>query len=198
MPTVLTPYGLYARKAMGSRRYTNGVTHFPIEAEVTAPIYCGAPCALISKGLKAIATSPTNAGSATSPVGTFHGAWWEEKSGVKFSNFLPQSLIANGGKKVWAMVNDDPDLWFLVQADGSLGTGNDAVGKCAELINPAAGNASTGRSSCALKASTVAVGAPAAALAVRIMRILQPGDPYPEVLVQWNGNVHQYLNGFAA
>lgn len=198
MPTVLTPYGLYARKAMGSRRYTNGVTHFPVEAEVTAPIYYGAPCALISKGLKAIAASPTTTGSAASPVGTFHGAWWEDKTGVHFSTFLPQSLIANGGKKVWAMVNDDPDLWFLVQANGALD--NSAVGKNAALINPGAGNTGTGRSTCALDAASVAT---TATLAVRIMRVLSPPvvglpDPFPELLVQWNGGVHQYVNGFAA
>lgn len=194
MPTVLTPYGLYATKAVGSRRYTNGVTHFPVEAEVAATIYYGAPVALISKGLAAIAASPTTTAGVTSPVGTFHGAWWEEKSGVKFSTFLPAGLIASGAKKVWAMVNDDPDLWFRVLANATLD--NSAVGKCAALVNPGAGNTSTGRSTCALLASSVAVGATTAA--VRIVRVLQPAEAYPEVLVQWNGGIHQYVNGFAA
>jgi hypothetical protein len=188
---------MYVRKSMGSRPHTAGCTHFPVTADVSGTIYYGAPVALISGGVKPVTASPTSTGSATSPVGVLQGARWEQKSGVIWSPHLPAGIIAAGAKNVVAMVNDDPDLWFMLLASATLTLG--AVGRQAAILNPAAGNATTGRSTCALDAASVAtgVGATGAALALRIVRVMQPGDPFPEVLCQWNGNVHQYVNGFS-
>ena len=190
MAVANTPYGMYVRKSMGSRPHTAGCTHFPVTADVTGTIYYGAPLALISGGVKPLAASPTSTASANSPVGVLQGARWESKSGVVWSPHLPAGIIAAGAKNVVAMVNDDPGLWFMLLASTTLDL--TAVGKAAPIIGFASGNAATGRSTCQL-------GVPAAdaTLALRIVRVMQPGDPFPEVLCQWGSNVHQYVNGFA-
>jgi hypothetical protein len=193
MGAVQTPYGLYPRKCYGSRRHTAGCTHFPVTADPGGTIYYGGPVALVSGSVKPVAATPTSTGSASSPCGVLQGAYWEDRSGVHFSPHLPAGLIAGGAKRIVAMVNDDPDLWFMVQASATLDL--TAVGKLAAILNPAAGNASSGRSTAALDAASVAT---TGTLACRIVRVLDPGAPFPDVLVQFGGTVHQYLNNFSS
>lgn len=196
MPTALTPFGMYPRKSLGSRRHTAGATQFNITVDPAAAIYYGAPVTLIGGSVKAIATSPTTTPGATSPVGVLQGAFWDGGAlsvGSPFHPFVPAAILAGGARRATCLINDDPDLWFLIQANGTLDL--TAQGKNAALVNPGAGNATTGRSTCALDAASVAN---TITLAVKIIRVLQPGDAYPECLVQWNAGVHQYNNGYSA
>lgn len=193
MGAVAAPYGLYPRKCYGNRRHTAGCTSFPITVNNAGALYWGAPVALASGTINPIAASPTTTAGANNPVGVLNGVFWEDKAGPHWQPFLPANVITGlGGKKVVAMVNDDPDLWFMVQANGTLDLSH--VGKNAALASVNTGNTATGRSTCVLDAASVAVGA---TLAVKIIRVLDPGAAFPDVLVQWNGGIHQYLNGFA-
>lgn len=193
MGQVAAPYGLYPRRASGSRRFTSGGTYFPITVNDANPIYWGAPCALVAGSLKALTATPTTTGSANSPIGILSEGIWNEPGLSPFHSYIPANAYNLYGPGAGALIMDDPDLVFMIQADGTLDL--TAVGKNAALVNPGAGNAFTKRSTCALLASSVAL---TATLAVRIIRVLDPGAPFPDCLVQWNGSVHQYVNGFAA
>ncbi|MET0166337.1 MAG: hypothetical protein ABW318_15195 [Vicinamibacterales bacterium] len=193
MANVAAPYGMYPRRVRGSQRYTNGGTFFPVTVNDANPIWWGAPCALVAGSLKALTASPTTTGSANSPVGTLAEAVWLEGCCSPFHSYLPANAVTLYGPGVGGLVMDDPGLVFMIQADATLDL--TAVGKNAALVNVGAGNAFTKRSTCALGASTVAL---TATLAVRIIRVLDPGALFPDCLVQWNGSVHQYVNGFAA
>lgn len=193
MGVALNPYGMYVRRTVGNRRNNSSCTTFPVTVTEPGALYYGNPVALVAGSLEALTATPTNAGSANSPVGIFQGCSWEDKGGVHYSPFLPNGIVASGAKFIRGMVCDDPDLVFMIQADGTLDL--TAVGKTAALVNPGAGNASTGRGQCALGAASAAL---TATQAFRIIRVLDPGSPFPDVLVQWNHNVHQYTNNFAA
>lgn len=189
MPSVAIPYGMYVRRCYGNRRNTSGCTSFPITADPGGTLYYGAPVGLVAGSLKVIAATPTTAGGVNAPVGIFQGCSWEDKAGVHYSPMLPAGTWQAGvPKKIVAMVCDDPDLVFMIQSDGLMDLTK--VGLLSTLVNPNQGNDATGRSKMALAAGAAAT----ATFAVRIVRVLQPADPFPDVLVQWNGGVHQYVN----
>ena len=193
MATVAAPYGMYPRRLRGSQRFTSGGTFFPVTVNDANPIWWGAPCALVAGSLKALTATPTTTGSANSPIGVFSEGIWAEPGLSPFHSYMPANAVTLYGPGCGGLVMDDPGIVYMVQADATLDL--TAVGKNAALVNVGAGNSFTKRSTCALLASSVAL---TATLAVRIIRVLDPGAAFPDVLVQWNGNVHQYENGFAA
>ena len=186
MALTATPYGLYVRKCIGARRNTAGNTHYPITANVTGTMYYGAPVSIATGGgaIAPIAASPT-----AGVLGVVQGAQWISPIRPEWFPSLPGGTFAAGGKNIEVMVNDDPGIIMMVQATGVINLTH--VGRTAALVNTAAGNNSTGRSICALD-HTTAVDI-TAALAVRIIGIVSPvGDPFPDVLVQWNTGVHAF------
>jgi hypothetical protein len=177
------PYGLYVRKAAGARRNTAGNTHYPVPANVTGAMYYGAPVAFAATGgVAPIAASPV----AASPVcGVVQGAQWTSVIKPEWFPSLPGGTYAAGGRNIWVMVNDDPSLVMMIQASATLDL--TAVGKVAGMLNWAAGNNSTGRSIASLNVASLAASGD---FAFRIVGILDPGAPFPDVLVQWNTNIH--------
>jgi len=202
MATVLSPYGLMPTRTVGSQRFPSAGTMFPVTVNVTAPIYWHSPVALVAGGVKALAASPTTTASADSPVGVLNWAYWEDANGVHWSQMLPALTITGGSPTAWKVqvcVNDDPKYVFRIQGQPSVvgppvtRLGNGDVGKTAALVNWASGNAKTG-----LSGAYLAVPGVTATPALKIIRVLDLGDDYPDVLVQWNGGVHVYENGFMA
>lgn len=198
MAKVATPYGFYPRRAQGSRRFTSGGTYFPVEVDNTATIYWGAPCRLIAGGVQPLTATP-NPGTpgTTSTVGVLSEAIWADECGCMFHSYLPtnaKTLYATAVNKVGVLVMDDPDLVWMVQANATLTLAD--TGKFYDLVNVGAGNTGTisKRSTCALDVSTGAL----TAKSVRLIRVLDPGAPYPDCLVQFAAGSHQYDNNFAA
>ena len=184
MAQTATPYGLYVRKCIGARRNTAGNTHYPVPANVTGAMYYGAPVTQATGGavLGPMAASPS---SAAPVIGVVQGAQWISPLKPEWFPALPAGTYAAGGKNISVMVNDDPGLIMMVQATATVVLAD--VGKVAALVNFAAGNNSTGRSICALNAATMAA---TGDLAVKIVGVLDPGAPFPDVLVAWNTGVH--------
>jgi len=186
------PYGLYVRKAAGARRNTAGCTHYPVPANVTGAMYYGAPVAFAATGgVAPIAATPS---SAAPVCGVVQGAQWTSVIKPEWFPSLPGGTYAAGGRNIWVMVNDDPNLVMMIQASATLDL--TAVGKVAGMVAASinTGNNNTGRANGALDAASVAA---TGDKAFRIVGILDPGAPFPDVLVQWNVNVHQLqsLNG---
>jgi hypothetical protein len=140
-------------------------------------------------GVGAIAASPTTTPGVNNPIGVMAGAMWEDADGVHFSSWLPANVITNGGLRVVVTIMDDPDLVWMVQANGPMTLDN--IGQSAGLKDVNLGNLNTlsHRSKCALDTTTIAN---AGVQAVRIVRVLDPGAPFSDVLVQFNHNIHQY------
>ena len=194
MATSACPYGLLPTRNMGSQRFPSAGHMFPVTKNVAAPIYWHSPVALIGGSVKVVAASPTTTAGVDSPVGVLNWAYWEDREGPHWSPMLPAMVVEGGSKTAWNVqvgINDDPHYCFRIQGTATMITAD--AGKTAAIVNPAAGNAVTGMSSAALGAPGVAVTA-----ALRILRVLEPGDPFPDCLVQWNGGVHQYENGWTA
>lgn len=185
MAATANPYGLYVRKSAGGRRNTAGNTHFPIPANVTGTMFYGAPVAFSATGgVVPMAASPA---SATPTCGVVQGAQWIEAGGKpRWFPSLPGGTFAGGGTKIEVMVNDDPSLVMMIQANGTLDL--TAVGKAAAMVNFATGNANTGRCTGALDTASIAAGV--VDKAFRIVGVLDPGAAFPDCLVMWNSGVH--------
>ena len=182
MAATANPYGLYVRKCAGARRNTAGNTHYPVTANVTGACYYGAPVTFVTAGVGPVAASPS---SAAPVLGVVQGAQWTSAMKPEWFPSLPANTFSAGGKQIEVMVNDDPSLVMMVQATATLDL--TAVGKVGALVNFATGNNQTGRSICALDAASLTA---TGDKAVRVIGVLDPGAAFPDVLVQWNNNVH--------
>lgn len=200
MAKTASPYGLRAVKKLGGTPHNDAVREIKLSTNNTAAIYTGDIIQLTSAGNPQSLAATITAGTTAGVVGVC--------SGVRFVNpvtkqsmwarSLPANAINAGYTDVFVQVVDDPNTVFQVQgseAFGSLTNGaNGAIGKNAALGN-FGGNAATGNSTV-----NVVVGANGGSLAatgtlaVRIVGVV-PGtelDPFPELLVKFNGAAHSY------
>lgn len=127
-------------------------------------------------------------GTATAtPIGIFHHCTYTDSSGTpKWSNYWPASTVAADAV---AYVQDDPDIEFTMQANGSVAAADE--GANAAIIQTA-GSTITGRSKNALSASSINT---TNTLPLRIIKIVNKpgntaGDAYTEVLCRIN-TAHQ-------
>ena len=187
MAATATPYGLYVRKMQGARRNTAGNLHYPVLSGVTGAIYYGAPVAFVAGGgVGPMAASPI---STVQTCGVMQGAQWISPTKPEWFPSLPAGAAASG-KNVEAMVNDDPSAIMMIQASGAIANPLTKIGSVAAFVvaTIASGNNATGRSIAALDVASIAASGDKAFRIVGY--VLDPLDPFPDVLVQWNNGVH--------
>lgn len=162
MANLDAPYGLRpVRHLTGGCVRTNEYT---IASGYATSIFTGDPVKLVAGGSLEIA-----AGAVTDAIGVFWGCSYVDGSGNQvFSKHWPASTTAT---EIKAMVYDDPDIIFQIQADATGVVAAD-VGAHAdwEIV---AGSTSVGRSKTNLDAS-LAIGATQAGL--RVLRIVDDGE----------------------
>lgn len=179
-----SPFGFMAAK------HPSGMcraSEYTIASAYAANIFQGDPVKLVTAGTIQLGTSDgTRTGTVDniSLIGIFAGCTYTDATGkINFSNYWPSGQVATD---IQAMVYDDPDTTFLVQADGAIAAS--ALGDEADWSGFAApgGSTATGRSLATLSASLVGAGAQGQFRIVEIDRSLDnaAGDSYTKVLVQ--------------
>ena len=143
MPTTKALNGLTP-----SRRFAGGATptqprNYRIASGTASNIFTGD---LVHIRLGNIDVVSANTGDVDAPIGVFMGCYYEEDGEPKWRDFWPTGTSASNA---YAIVCDDPQATFEIQADASC-----TVGDIMELNFPVtrgAGSTFTGRSGFGLK-----------------------------------------------
>lgn len=147
-----------------------------------------------------IAATPTTTRNGNTPQGIFIGGSYYDSTGKIVEGYLPANVYTANSSygPILLKVLTDPDLTFLIQANGSIAA--TAVGKNAALAF-GTGNSQTGISVTRLDQATVAT---TNTLAVRIVEIPTSGvpsnnanaagDAFTWVRAQWVPGVHADRN----
>ena len=191
-----SPYGLIPVNMKGAGYYTGGNKRYFMSANSANGIYVNDAVALNAGSISRMAATPTNALSANTPIGGFAGAKYVDLLGfTQAANFIPPNAVTAGYTQIQIFVADDPKLQMKVLADGpvpltSIGLNAALGGFTAPTLTP--GNIPF--SGVNLASGTIAV---TATLAVRIVDVLTPNDPFSDVIVMWNFGVHRDQLGLA-
>jgi hypothetical protein len=207
MATTLTPNGLQPAYRLGSGSPSVlGFSLYKIYNGETYAIFNGDPVKFIasSTGRGHVQTMNTTltATTVTSSgvcLGVFGGCQYTDPvSGKWLQRHYYPGAITSAADDIYAMVYDDPDLVFKIQADGAVPA--TAMGTNASIIQTAVGSTATGNSGKALQASSIAT---TSTLPLRIVGFVNDGrnsvnDTYTNCYVRLNTHFHRQATGVAA
>jgi hypothetical protein len=200
MAKTASPYGLRPVKMVGGSPFAGATREFKLSTNNATAIFTGDIIQLTSAGNPQPLTATITAGTTAGVVGVCVGVRYVNPSTKQslWGQNLPANAITAGYSDVYIMVADDPNTEFQVQGSAAFGSLTNgaagAIGKNAALGN-FGGNATTGLSTInAVVGTNGGSLALTATLAVRITGVV-PGtelDPFPELLVKFNGAAHSY------
>jgi hypothetical protein len=185
MSQLASPYGFRPVGVLGQEYNTNGFSEYPLITNSAAAITVGDPVAFVAGSVAPVVAAPA-AGtlSANSPIGIAWGFTYIDAMGKIWETpYLPANSISNlGFTKVTAKIIDDPDALMYIQPNGTLPT--ITIGKNATFTN--FGTTKT-QSTISLDAASIAN---SATLPLRILRVDNLGDPFPDVVVIFTWGAH--------
>jgi hypothetical protein len=188
MASTAAPFGARPVNTMSaSGSFTGKVQHIKIASGYGTDIFNGDFVKLVSGG-----TVEKDTGTSTlTSVGIFLGVKYTDPSTnqLTFNQYFPASTAASD---IFAYVLTDPDVVFLMQADGSMA--QTAIGANFDVIQTG-GSTSIGNSKNAVDADSVAT---TASLPLRIYDFYDGpessiGDSFTDALFIFNAG-HQYRN----
>ena len=198
MASTASAYGFRAVNEIGGLPYAGSTRTFLINPSgYAANIFNGSLVfvgsdgylQLVDKDGSDTTTNAFPAGTAlTGAVGVFVGCSFINAQGqLIFSQYYPSGTTG----KVEAMVIDDPNVVFQVQANGAVAQAK--LGENVVLANAqstSTGSTRTGNSDVAVSATSKTASAP-----FRIVGFVSgPGDAYTDILVKFNPGWHSYTN----
>lgn len=194
MATTASPYGLRPVNLVGGQVYAGSTRNIPIASGYNTAIGYGDIVQIATDGT---ITKVTTLGTAASQfpagtVGVFLGCSYTDPN-LKYKLFNQQWIANTVAADAIAVVCDDPDVVYQVQANGPLAQatlgGNYGVVQNAVNLN-------TGNSRVALDTTTVGT---ATTLGFRVVGFVDApgsavGDAFTDVLVKFNHGIHTYYN----
>lgn len=195
MAATAAPFGLRPVKKLGGGYNTNALREIKMATNSATAIFTGDLVSVVLGQPAAATATPTTTASANTPTGVCVGVRYTDPvlKQELHAQYLPANAVNLGYTNIYVKIVDDPDMLFMVQADGAVTLAN--IGRNAPLGN-FGGSTTTGNSSVRLVSASIAV---TATLAVRIVDILTdgqnaPGDAYTNVIVKFNHGVHAHQN----
>jgi len=187
MAATAAAFGLKPVNLIGGRVYAGSTRQIKIASGFATNIFNGDVVKLAAGGTVEKDTGTT----ALTPVGVFVGCKFTDPNSeqMTFKNHWPASTVASDA---FAYVVDDPDVLFLIQADGAVA--QTELGSNFAVVQ-GSGSTGTGVSGVSLDASTSAT---TATLPMRLIDFWNGpessiGDAFTDCIVKWNVG-HQYLN----
>ena len=187
MAATAAAFGLKPVKLIGGRVYAGSTRQIKIASGFGTNIFNGDVVKLVAGGTVEKDTGTT----ALTPVGVFVGCKFTDPNSeqMTFKNHWPASTVASDA---FAYVVDDPDVLFLIQADGAVA--QTELGSNFAVVQ-GSGSTGTGVSGVSLDASTSAT---TNTLQMRLIDFWNGpessiGDAFTDCIVKWNVG-HQYLN----
>ena len=187
MATTAAPFGMRPVQSLAARYNTQGFNTYNIASGYATDIFTGDVVQLVTAG-----TIEKDIGTITAtPIGIFLGCEYTtpDLNYRVWSQRWPANTVDANAR---ALVVDDPDAVFQIQADGAVD--QTALGANAAIVQNA-GSVPFGLSRNALDASSVAT---TATLPLRIVDFYRGpestvGDAFTDLLVKWNAG-HQLNN----
>ena len=187
MAATAAAFGLKPVNLIGGRGYAGSTRQIKIASGFGTNIFNGDVVKLVAGGTVEKDTGTT----ALTPVGVFVGCKFTDPNSeqMTFKNHWPASTVASDA---FAYVVDDPDVLFLIQADGAVA--QTELGSNFAVVQ-GSGSTGTGVSGVSLDASTSAT---TNTLPMRLIDFWNGpessiGDAFTDCIVKWNVG-HQYLN----
>jgi hypothetical protein len=193
MAQTASPYGLRPVQLLGGLPFAGAIRSFPMTLNSAKAFFFGDPVALVGGQPTVLTGSPITTVNANSPVGVFMGCEWQDPvRGFLNAQSFPANGISSGATKVKFKILDCPTCVFMVQANGSVPAAS--LGLNTDILGFGTGNAATGNSLVVADAAAAVT----ATLALKIIGFVdqpgsQVGDPFTDLLVIWNQNVHRWV-----
>jgi hypothetical protein len=197
MATTAAPYGLKPVKRADGMAYAGATSQYLIDpAGEATNLFNGQVVHIGADGYIALSTATgadgtTNAlptgTTLTGSLGVFVGCEYENDLGqTVYSQYYP-----SGATNAKALVVDDPNVLFQVQADGAMDQSDIGANTFfAAAQSTSTGNTATGNSTSAVDATTKTTTA-----AFRIVAAVSPiGDAFPDLLVKLNPGYSSMTN----
>ena len=197
MATTAAPYGLKPVKRADGMAYAGATSQFLIDpAGEATNLFYGQVVHIGADGYIALSTATGADGTTNAlPTGTTLTGSLGVFVGCEYENDLGQTVHSqyypSGATNAKALVVDDPNVLFQVQADGAMDQSDIGANTFfAAAQSTSTGNTATGNSTSALDATVQTTAA-----AFRIVDFVsEPGDAFTDVLVKFNPSAHSYLN----
>ena len=199
MASTSTPYGFRAVNLLGGRSYAGAIRLISIASGYAVSIQFGEPVIIVAAGTAermnatTTATTVTNTGSTAGWAGMFVGCQYTDAT----TGFITRQTYVAGtvATDIMAMVVDDPDALFQLQANGTLTQA--ALGANAAIIQTTAGASTYAPSGLQLQVSSLAT---TATLPVRIVDFVNApgsviGDAFTDVIVRINTHFQRQTSG---
>ncbi len=189
MSTTATPYGMRPINMIGGRVNTGGFRQIKIASAYATDIFSGDLVKVVAAG-----TVERDASTdAAKPVGVFMGCTYTDPSlNYKlFNNMWPTGTVASDA---FAYIVDDPDMTFLIQADGQVNQSE--IGANFAMVHTA-GSTAIGRSKIVLNATT---GATTSTYPLRLIDFWDSpnsaiNDAFTDCIVLINAHQHRLTLG---
>jgi len=199
MATTSTPYGLKPVNLLGGQSYAGSVRLISIASGYAVNIQVGDPVVIVAAGTiermnaTTTATTVTSTGGTAGFAGVFVGCQYTDAT----TGFTTRQTYVAGtvAADIMAMVVDDPDALFQLQANGTLAQAT--LGANAALIQTTAGAGTYMPSGLQLQISSVAT---TATLPIRIVDFVNApgstvGDAFTDVIVRINIHFQRQTTG---
>jgi hypothetical protein len=196
MATASTPYGLRPINLIGGQPYAGSTRKIKIASGYASNIFNGDVVSIVVGGtIEQVVTNGDN--STVFPAGTvgvFVGCSYTDAThGLMFSQHWPSGQVA---ADAMAIIVDDPDALFMVQADGAVTQAD--LGQNTHLAavqSTSTGSTLNGNSTSQATSTTNTT----ATWAFRIVDFVDGptstvGDDYTDLIVKFNPGVHSYTN----
>lgn len=186
-----TPYGLRPINVLGGQPNSGAIRKYKIASGYDTAIFQGDLVELVIAG-----TVVKDAGTTSvTPVGVFLGCEYtdSDQGFIHKNNWVADTVASDA----MALICDDPDMLFEVQADGSLS--QNAIGSNFAVVQ-GAGTAATGVSGVQLDADTINS---TNTLPLRVVDYVDKegfsalGDSYTDVIVRINTHFNRAILGLA-
>lgn len=177
MSATATPYGLIPIRKIGSASYSNGLTPYKIASTYGANLFFGDVVKLVAGG----GIEKDTGTSTATPLGVFMGCQYTDATmGFITRQYWPTGTVAADAV---ALVCDDPDMVFKVQAGTSVAAAD--VGLNAALVQ-GSGSTATGKSGVTIGSLATTNTLPLRVIAIDTNPDNAAGDAYTDVHVIWN------------
>ena len=199
MATTSTPYGLKPVNLLGGQSYAGSVRLISIASGYAVSIQVGDPVVIVAAGTiermnaTTTATTVTSTGGTAGFAGVFVGCQYTDAT----TGFTTRQTYVAGtvAADIMAMVVDDPDALFQLQANGTLAQAT--LGANAAIIQTTAGASTYMPSGLQLQISSVNT---TATLPIRIVDFVNApgstvGDAFTDVIVRINTHFQRQTTG---
>ena len=172
-----------------SGSFSGKTRYIPIKSAEGTSIFYGDFVKLVLAG--GVVTVAKDTGTATlTPVGIFLGCTYTDPN-TKQTTFAQSYNTSIAASDINAIVLDDPNVEFRMQANGSVAAGK--IGSNVAVVQTA-GATALGRSHNSINAGSAAT---TNTLPIRILGFVQsgestPGDAYTDLIVKFNAGMHAY------